>query len=128
MDGLTLISVSINQASILKPSLSHLRLTSSSFSHLYTSTQAYLYQVTHHCKCSDILIMSDFQSKNKQSRVPYNVRTPKFSNFPNPEPFHRNAYRSMATYNVMLKAWKKQPEPSMISCFVVTLLRPWWDM
>ncbi|KAL0474789.1 hypothetical protein QR685DRAFT_430650 [Neurospora intermedia] len=35
--------------------------------------------------------MSDFQRKNKQSRVPYEVRTSRFSNFPTPEPFHHDA-------------------------------------
>ncbi|KAK3355778.1 hypothetical protein B0H65DRAFT_545019 [Neurospora tetraspora] len=48
--------------------------------------------------------------KNKQSGVPYNVRTPRFFNFPILEPFYHNVYRSIAAYNAMLETRDKQSD------------------
>ena len=54
--------------------------------------------------------MSTILNTNIQARVPYEVRTPRFSDFPTLEPFDPNAYRSMAAYNKMLEAKKRKPE------------------
>lgn len=62
-----------------------------------------------------ILDMPDSQSENKQARAPYEVRTPRFSNFPTMEPFDRYTYRGMAAYKRMLETKKQKLEQSLFS-------------